>query len=109
MIDVHAVAGAKAGDVLSPGERLQIEVIGTNAGADAQAAVGAGNVEEAFALGRTETHVLDRGSLLGREVRGLSTCNGSECGGGTRHQASKGHHGSRSKLAFTMMKDWASR
>ena len=72
-VDVDAAAGTETYRVLRTVDRFDIEVLGADTAADAQAGFGAGNVEEAVAMGGADPDILDCGSLCRRQVSCLNT------------------------------------
>ena len=57
--------------------RLEIQILGANMTANAEAGFGARDVEEAGAVGGADPDILDRGSLCHRQVGGLNTAAGN--------------------------------
>ena len=68
-VELDTATSAEADGILRRGRAAQRRGIGANTAADAEAGFGAGDVEEACAVGGANANVLDRSSLLRREDR----------------------------------------
>ena len=80
-VDLDAAAGEQLDRIVDPGERLEVERVGTNTATDAQAGVGAArDVEEASAVRGADADVVDSNRLGSpfRKIRGLSPGNSGE-------------------------------
>ena len=80
-VDVQTAAGEKADAVVPAVEGLDRDALGADPAADAQAGIGAGDVEEAFPDRRADADVLHRGRLLHGQVGSLRAGGRAETGG----------------------------
>ncbi len=87
MVEVDAAADADADGVVGAAERLEIAVVDTQPARDAQAAVGAGYVEEARAVGGADTDIFNRRCLLDRKIGSLCPSDRRETRGRSEEKA----------------------
>ena len=92
-VELNAATSAEADRVVFAVVRLNITELGANTAADAEAGFGAGDVEEACAVGGADANVFNSSSLLRGKVGSLSSGNSRETRDRSEKEALSELHG----------------